>query len=184
MAGGRSARMGRDKAALDWHGVSLLQHMKTVLAQSGANPVWAGGGGYDLPDLVADAGPVSSLCALAAAVTAQRLPDTWLITPVDMPLLTPAMLRRLLEGGAQAAHFSGQPLPLRLRFDDSLKAASAAIAARLVAGESVAIRSLLDCVQTSVLAPTPDEAACLVGANTEAEFAALRTPPPKFPSAE
>ncbi|GAB4136146.1 MAG: molybdenum cofactor guanylyltransferase [Sphingomonadales bacterium] len=184
LAGGRSVRMGRDKAALDWNGVSLLQHMKALLARSGADPVWVGGGGYDLPDLMANAGPVSSLCALAAAVAAGGLPANWLITPVDMPLLTPGMLRRLLADGGQAAHFAGQPLPLRLRFDEAALAATAAIAARLKAGESVAIHALLDALETRALPATPDDAARLVGANSEAEFAALRKLQPELPSTE
>ena len=43
LAGGRSSRMGRDKAMLTWHGDTLLAHMQQCLRLSGVTRVVVSG---------------------------------------------------------------------------------------------------------------------------------------------
>lgn len=117
LAGGRSSRMGRDKAMLSWQGDTLLAHMQQCLRLSGISRVVVSGT-YShceaVPDCFADLGPLGGLASVAAA-----LPDTTLlVVPVDMPLISAAALRYLHEAPAAACVcFEGQPLPLRLRLD-------------------------------------------------------------------
>lgn len=68
LAGGRSSRMGRDKALLPWHGRTLLEHMRGLLRQAGAQRVWVSGA-YPafagIPDRIAHCGPLGGLYSVA-----------------------------------------------------------------------------------------------------------------------
>jgi molybdopterin-guanine dinucleotide biosynthesis protein A len=101
VAGGRSTRMGRDKAGLPWGPSDLLDHTITRLAAvtpdvrilSGPTVRYADRGRPVLPDVIADAG------AMAGLLTALRaLPDGGraLLLAVDLPLVTDSLLRGLL----------------------------------------------------------------------------------------
>ena len=103
LCGGRSSRMGQDKARLMLDGQSLLQRGLALLAQAGCQQVFAGG---DYPDVPAIAdlprwqgrGP---LAGIASALMQQ--PDAlWLILPVDMPGITAAVLQRFLCQASQS----------------------------------------------------------------------------------
>lgn len=113
LAGGRSSRMGRDKAMLPWHGGTLLDHMRGRLREAGAARVVISGAYPDpdaIPDVTSDAGPAAALAQLAP-----KLEDgVWVLVPVDMPLLDASLLGALAEARADCAIFSGHPLPMRL----------------------------------------------------------------------
>jgi molybdenum cofactor guanylyltransferase len=82
LAGGKSTRMRRDKALLDWHGRSLLAHMVDLL-QGATNEVQVVGRDR-LPDRLPGRGPLSGI-STALAVSSS---DANLILAVDLPLLT------------------------------------------------------------------------------------------------
>ena len=89
LAGGRSRRMGRDKASLIWRGHSLLDHARRLAQAAGADPVLISGRKDGLADPLPDLGPAGGVLALVrhwqAAVDC--LPARWLLLPVDMPAL-------------------------------------------------------------------------------------------------
>lgn len=110
LAGGRSSRMGQNKAMLDYHGQPLVSHMVALLQQVGiARPLISGTvHGYDcLPDHTSFQGPG---IAMANIMTSYPAPAGYLFVPVDMPLLNAELLQRLLHqpGGS---YFQGYPLP-------------------------------------------------------------------------
>lgn len=173
LAGGRSSRMGRDKASLAYRSVPLLTHMKRLAGAAGAAPVLVSGGpAGDLPDPLPGAGPAAGLCALAdhARGRPQAVPHgwpyAWIVLPVDMPLLGPSLLRRLAATPGRAAHFAGQPLPLMLRLEAETFRVADAAKARLLAGESVALHRMLADLGAAALAASAAEQAELVNANT------------------
>ncbi|HYR88375.1 MAG TPA: molybdenum cofactor guanylyltransferase [Terriglobia bacterium] len=90
LAGGKSSRMGRDKALLDWHGQTLLDHMVNLLSAATDHVRVVGRG--SLPDLPpSDRGPLSGvITALDASAT-----DANLVVAVDLPLLTGDFLKYL-----------------------------------------------------------------------------------------
>ena len=98
LAGGRSSRMGTDKALLVWAGGTLLTHMHTTLLRAGAAQVVVSGDRPELggvPDAEPGTGPMGALAQLAP-----RLQDgAWLVVPVDMPLLTPELMHALHDLG-------------------------------------------------------------------------------------
>jgi len=121
LAGGRSSRMGRDKALLLWQGQPLLQHMQSLLQQAGATRVVISGDypGFDaIPDQTSELGPLGGIASIASA-----LPDgVLLLVPVDMPLLTPPLLASLVAVEGRCVCHRGHILPLRLHLDDHTRA--------------------------------------------------------------
>ena len=93
LAGGRSRRMGRDKAQLPWGDQTFLSHAINRMEQV-CNAVFVVGEtlGATVPilkDAFAGDGPLAGLhTALVQSKT-----DWNLVLPVDMPLISPALLR-------------------------------------------------------------------------------------------
>ncbi len=109
LAGGRSSRMGAPKAALDWHGSTLLRRVTGIVARAVDGPVVVvRAPGQELPalhpavEVVQDAregrGPVQGLAAGLAAV-AGRAAVAYL-SATDAPLLHPAFVRRVARACA------------------------------------------------------------------------------------
>src|SRR6185436_2080460 len=117
------ARMGADKAALAYKGRTLLEHASGVLAAAGAAPVLRVGPGGELVDPIPDCGPAAGVIALADHVAANRTVESWIVVPVDMPLLTPALLKRLVAVDAAAAHFADMTIPLAITLNADVLAA-------------------------------------------------------------
>jgi len=89
LAGGKSTRMGRDKALLDWNGHTLLDHMADLLC--GITEQVQVVGRDPLPDRLPGRGPLSGI-ATALEVTST---DANLIIAVDLPHLTKDFLKYL-----------------------------------------------------------------------------------------
>ncbi len=130
LAGGRSSRMGRDKALLAWRGRPLLEHQIDTLRAAGIHTVHVSGDRPDyqgIADTTPHAGPLGGLAGIAA-----RLPDTQLIViPVDMPHLDATLLKRLCDARAETGcvRFAERVLPMRLRLDTTTRGALAALMA-------------------------------------------------------
>jgi molybdopterin-guanine dinucleotide biosynthesis protein A len=98
LAGGKSTRMGKDKALLEWHGRTLLEHM-VQLVGTVTDPVRVVGRD-ELPDLVAGLGPLSGI----ATGLENSFTDGNLFVAVDMPLLTSAFLKHLRSCVEHSSH--------------------------------------------------------------------------------
>ena len=111
LAGGRSSRMGRDKALVELQGCPLLEIALATLWAAGLPARITGRrapfAGIDpaipdpisnqlpesIPDLIPESGPLGGIHAALSASTAR-----WnLFLPVDMPLMPPSLLRYLLD---------------------------------------------------------------------------------------
>lgn len=115
LAGGRSRRMGRDKALLGWRGRSLLDHALARFAEAGIASVVVSGdrpAHAGIPDTHPGEGPLAGLLAVARRYPGRRL----LVVPVDMPRLPAAWLDGLASALPEAAalHYAAAPLPLRI----------------------------------------------------------------------
>ena len=126
LAGGRSQRMGRDKALLEYRGVSLLAHQVGMLSAVCEQVVVSGDyPGFDcVPDADSGTGPLAG--QLAAAYRFQNSPLLFLA--IDMPAMTPGALQLLRAQGAPC-HYAGQPLPCYLPDAARLRTAIEAIRA-------------------------------------------------------
>ena len=105
LAGGRSSRMGTPKAALEWHGSTLLRHVVGLVGRSVDGPVVVvRAPGQTLPalpdgvEVVEDAregrGPLQGLATGLAAVRDRA--DAAYASSTDVPLLHPRFIRRVL----------------------------------------------------------------------------------------
>jgi molybdenum cofactor guanylyltransferase len=112
LAGGRSSRMGRPKAALEWHGSTLLYRTAAILGRVVAGPVAVvRAPAQELPDLpdgvelvddpVEGLGPMQGVAAGLAAVGDRA--GAAFVCSTDMPFLHPAFVRRVLLGLADPA---------------------------------------------------------------------------------
>lgn len=100
LAGGRSSRMGRDKARIEWAGQPLIAHALEKLRQLGAAEVFISGRpGVDyaapgcrvLLDLEPDRGPLGGIERALHACTSPLL----LVLAVDLPRMTVSLLAGL-----------------------------------------------------------------------------------------
>src|SRR5271168_5189457 len=94
LAGGRSSRMGTDKALALAGGIPLVQIAVSALAATGVPVRIAGSrsqlGAFaeEIPDTFADVGPLGGVHAALSASQAE-----WnLILPVDLPLMPASLL--------------------------------------------------------------------------------------------
>jgi molybdenum cofactor guanylyltransferase len=149
LAGGRSLRMGTPKAALEWHGSTLLRRTVGIVARATGGPVVVvRAHGQDLPELpggtvVVDdpregKGPVQGIAAGLAAVRAlDEHAEMAFVSATDLPFLHPAFIRAVLralrEERADVALpvARGYPQPLAAAYRTSL----AVTAERLVADD-------------------------------------------------
>jgi molybdenum cofactor guanylyltransferase len=131
LAGGRSSRMGMPKAALEWHGSTLLSRTVGILARATGGPVIVvRASGQDLPELpertvVVDdprdgKGPVQAIAAGLAALDGRA--DAAFVSATDMPFLHPAFIRRVLRA-LQEREETDVALPVARGYPQPLAAA-------------------------------------------------------------
>jgi molybdopterin-guanine dinucleotide biosynthesis protein A len=131
LAGGRSRRMGRDKAAIAVHDTTLLAAavgvLRTVLdgvcvVGRTSQPQWADPSVVFRPDIRPGLGPIGGIeTALVAAA-----PRACLVIGCDMPALTGRSIEELLRGRDAGADctltrhpVSGEPEPLLAIYEQS-----------------------------------------------------------------
>lgn len=107
LAGGRSSRMGRPKAALEWHGASLLFRTVALVGRAVGGPVVVvRAAGQQLPalpdgvELVDDPaeglGPMQGVAAGLGSVRDRA--EVAFVCSTDLPFLHPAYIRAVLTG--------------------------------------------------------------------------------------
>ena len=135
--------MGTPKAALEWHGSTLLRRTTGILARVTDGPVVVvRAPGQALPALPPDVevvddpregmGPVQGIAAGLAALAGRA--DMAFVSSTDMPFLHPAFVRRVLRAVQDGADVGlpvarGYPQPLAAAYRTTL----APVAERLVA---------------------------------------------------
>lgn len=118
LAGGRSTRMGTPKAALEWHGSTLLRRVTGLVARATGGPVVVvRAPGQALPamppgvEVTEDAregrGPLQGLAAGLAAIGNRG--EVAFVSSTDAPLLHPAFVR-LVVGSLDSQHDVALPL--------------------------------------------------------------------------
>lgn len=200
LAGGRSTRMGRDKAAILFGAETLLERAVRivgevaddviVVAQGGGAPLVHRSatreGGLGLPvrvvhDPIENLGPLAGIAAGLSASTS----DLNVIVACDMPLIRPAVLRRLVallgEADICVAVVDGQASPLCAVYRSPV----AGVARQLLAGGERRVMALLDRVQTArveaaMFRDLDPDLDSFVSCNTpgQLEAAALKCRPP------
>ena len=136
LAGGRSSRFGAEKLAADLAGRAVLDRTIDAVVGVTGEVLVVGPGSGDrsdvryLPDAARHEGPLAGLVVGLASTRA----DVAVVVGGDMPLAAPRVLALLvtrLDGDATAALLAddgeARPLPMAVRRDAALAAATAAI---------------------------------------------------------
>jgi molybdopterin-guanine dinucleotide biosynthesis protein A len=113
LAGGKSSRMGQDKACLQRHQQDMLSFSKSLLKAAGSSQVIVSGDEHGVSDIISNIGPLGGI----QSVISQFKPKALLILPVDLPLMTATELARLKQIGElsqSACFFIDNYLPLYL----------------------------------------------------------------------
>ena len=121
LAGGRSTRMGRPKANLEWHGSTLLHRVTGIVCRAVDGPVVVvRAPDQELPalppgvrvaeDATEGQGPLQGLAAGLAAVAGEA--ELAYVSSTDVPLLHPAFVRAVVRRANGAA--SGDPVDVAL----------------------------------------------------------------------
>ena len=200
LAGGRSSRMGTPKAALDWHGATLLHRTVSIVARAAGGPVVVvRAPGQDLPSLPRGTlvtedpregkGPLQGIAAGLAALSG--LAEAAFISSTDQPFLHPAYVRRVLRG-LHDPRSADVCLPVARGYSQPLAAAYrvalAATAERLVKEgrlrpaflfEECVVSRLDDAALRAdpVLAALDPDLESVVNLNEPADYAAARARP-------
>jgi molybdenum cofactor guanylyltransferase len=162
LAGGRSSRMGTDKARVVVDGVAMREHVRRALAAVCDDVIVVGGADADIDD--PREGPLPALLALLRA----RPGRTILVAPVDQPRLCPAALTPLIAacGDDDGVCWRDEPLPLCL---------GPLALARLEAAAARGQHRVFAAVTRELAIVDDDVRAALVNVNTPADVAALVT---------
>jgi len=192
--------MGTPKAALEWHGSTLLGRTVQIIARATSGPVVVVRAlGQDLPELPAGTvvvddpregrGPVQGIAAGLAALTGRA--DAAFVSSTDMPFLHPAFIRRVLRV-LEDSDGPDVALPVARGYKQPLAAAYrvslAAAAERLVKEDRLRPAFLFDEYQVEtlddaalkrdpVLAALDPDLDSLLNVNTPADYAAARARP-------
>ena len=170
LAGGYSLRMGRNKAELDFHGKSFVQHQVDKIRRLGIEDIVLAGysaaleGARFAPDLYPHRGPLSGIHAGLLAI---REPCA-LVLPVDTPLVPEALLRELIQAhrsGVTLTAFRGDVEPLIGVYDRAL----AQRCEDILQGSATSIRQLLHRVPLTAL-PYAGDPRLVANCNTPEEY--------------
>lgn len=119
LAGGKSSRMGQNKAFLNYNGTFLIDHMIKTLQEVGLKNIYVSGNfdGYPcIPDSVKYKGPAQAIEGVLNTLNPSY--DSALFVPVDMPMITSDILKTLIiptDSGVNGIHFKNHPLPIFIK---------------------------------------------------------------------
>ncbi|MFY8350930.1 molybdenum cofactor guanylyltransferase [Pseudoalteromonas sp. SSM20] len=171
LAGGKSSRMGQDKAELRFGDQNLLDHAIETLSDSLCQRVLVSRNkGNAIKDRFIGLGPLAGIDAAVVGLNN----GIWLsVLPVDMPLVNSAHLIALQHYSLkqqQACYFEGFMLPCVLQINNALRVY---LANSLSKQKSLSLRALLKALNAKPLASIrPD---LLINTNTPEQWRSLET---------
>jgi molybdopterin-guanine dinucleotide biosynthesis protein A len=123
LAGGKSSRMGTNKALLPYRGARLIDYIAYTMKDVNL-PVYVSGDSTSfntIPDLIANIGPLGGVISSVEFLHKQGI-QAAIFVPVDMPYMSTQLLTRLMTSWNKqdAIHYHHYPLPLLLNFSPAV----------------------------------------------------------------
>ena len=177
LAGGRSSRMGVDKALLRIGSSTLLEETyKKLLDVVPKNQIWISGrqlpGTQGVLDSEPGLGPLSGIYSTVAQIQiSQPHVERVLIVPVDMPLLSVKLFSRLIafETHVDVVHFEKYELPLVLKINQKTICALESVLKEKKPGLR-SIKKLISTLSLKSLLTNAHDEALLINTNTPEEW--------------
>ncbi len=170
LVGGKSSRMGQDKASLPYKGKRLVDVVADAVREAGIENIYVSGeiDGYtSLPDLLLDRGPMGGICS--SAVRLHKQYERVLFIPVDMPHIN-AELLNLLIAESTACHFKNHPLPCQLLLERKTMRQLDAAAQTLARKQKLSVKSFLVDLGSAAITPPEHLQKALTNTNTPKEW--------------
>ncbi len=171
LVGGKSSRMGQDKASLPYQGKRLVDVVAEVVRRTVTARIYASGEveGYDsLPDLLAERGPVGGICSSAVRLYKQYARA--LFIPVDMPLIDGELLQLLMTEEKPTCHFEGHPLPCVISLDRKTMRQIDAAAQMLARKQRLSVASFLERLEACAISVPSRLEKALTNTNTPGDW--------------
>jgi molybdopterin-guanine dinucleotide biosynthesis protein A len=127
LAGGKSSRMGVDKALLPFRNHTLLQHQyEKIVTVLGKNNVVVSGDYPPYKHVVDRDSGIGPLGGIASVIKEYRVVKYFLFLPVDMPNLSGKMLLRLIQAAQTDSSFDcwsycNFEMPLIIKYSERLE---------------------------------------------------------------
>ena len=166
LSGGKSTRMGSNKAELSFADIDLLQRTKNLLRQAQFDNIFVSSAA-GIVDVYKDKGPLGGIHAsLLHLKNFQRV----LFIPIDMPLLSKQVLVDLKQHkNTDIAHFQGYNLPLIMVNNQQV----IAIIERQINNDDLSIYQLFNSLETTIIPNHYDKETFINTNNPEQWRAAL-----------
>lgn len=170
LAGGRSSRMGTNKALLEINGETLLHRTMRLLEQAGCRQVLISGDyyGYRCVTDTAQLGPLAGIAAGLDACQTEKL----LILPVDMPYMTSELIQLLMhfrfEGNGVS--YADAQFPLLLLNNDANREVLAGLLASETPANQRSITQFYRQAHITELPVSPKYSHCFNNTNTPEEW--------------
>ncbi|WP_241242268.1 molybdenum cofactor guanylyltransferase [Thalassotalea sp. G2M2-11] len=170
LAGGRSSRMGQDKALLPHNQANMLAFSQNLLAQTKVDQVVVSGKTHGIADTFDQLGPMGGIYTIIQ----QYQPKALLILPVDLPLMNVESLTQLKLAGElsqQPSYFNNHYLPLYLPVNAFVKQFFERTFTKIQSAEQTkgpSIRTLLQQLPSKALTPKNNQ--CLFNTNTPEQW--------------
>jgi len=121
LAGGKSSRMGHDKARLSFHDTTMLGFLEGVFQSSDVEQIYVSRAN-SIADIIPDCGPLGGIHAVLK--TDDMKHDYIIFAVIDMPGLTPEILNTLINApeDADLVFFGSYKFPFRVRVKKNLSA--------------------------------------------------------------
>ena len=172
LVGGKSSRMGQDKALLPYKGKRLVDVVADTIRSAGVSRVYVSGKIADypsFPDLLSECGPVSGICSciLRLSMNYKRL----LFVPVDMPYLTEELIRLLVGCPAHKPHhIENHPLPCIIPTDETATRRADSCIQELVKKRKLSVKEFLASLNATSVPLSGQMEKALTNTNTPEEW--------------
>jgi molybdopterin-guanine dinucleotide biosynthesis protein A len=155
LIGGRSSRMGRDKATLPFKNFRLVDHVANTIKEAGIADIFVSGelDGYDsIADIHKNKGPVAGICSSIMECYSKSFSAT-IITPVDMPFFSKELVETLInkENDIEAQYFEKHPLPLFIKINEDILKYCRQINKELKSNKDISVKAFLKALNTKQL---------------------------------
>lgn len=172
LVGGKSSRMGQDKASLPYRGKRLVDIVADSVREAGMPIVYVSGkleGYMSIPDSIEGQGPVGGICTCIRHLAPHY--KRALFIPVDMPHLSPQLVQWLAGQSTDLPCYAeGNPMPCVIPLNQAALLQAEKTIQRLASGVAISVKTLLAEMNAIALC-VPDELKhALTNTNTPQEW--------------